>query len=95
MRVEAGDQERMRLNLVAGMRGSCLGVLMFLAWTGNAVRNRAPMGVFVAVGLALAAVLVLLFVTIPLSAGDFQARGTRYYSGPFGAFGAFGGFGGL
>lgn len=53
------------------------------------------MGVFVAVGLALAAVLVLLFVTIPLSAGDFQARGTRYYSGPFGAFGAFGGFGGL
>jgi hypothetical protein len=85
----------MRLNLVAGVHRSYFGVLMFLAWTVTAVRNRAPIGVFVAVGLALFAVLVLLFVTIPLSAGDFQARGTRYYSGPFGGFGAFGGFGGL
>jgi hypothetical protein len=56
--------------------------------------NSAPIGVFIAAGIVLAVVLVLLYLAIPISRDDLMYRGTSYYSGPFGGFGGFGAFGG-
>ena len=56
--------------------------------------NRAPIAVFIGLGIALAIVLVVLFFAVPASGEDYRSGGTNYYSGPFGGFGHFGGFGG-
>ena len=57
--------------------------------------NRAPIGVFIGFGIALAIVLVVLFFAVPVSGEDYRSGGTNYYSGPFGGFGGYGGFGGF
>jgi hypothetical protein len=57
--------------------------------------NRAPIGIFIGLGVALAIVLVALFLSIPITGSDLLYRGTNHYSGPFGGLGRFGGFGGI
>lgn len=61
----------------------------------NADPNRAPIGVFIGLGVALVIVFVLLCLAIPISGDDFTYQSTKYYSGPFGGFGGYGGFGGF
>jgi hypothetical protein len=68
---------------------------MFFALDTSTNPNRAPAWVFVALGIALMIVLVILFFMVPIGGDDFKYRSTDYYSGPFGGFGSFGGFGGV
>jgi hypothetical protein len=72
----------------------CVATPLFLAFAGSANPNRAPVAVFIGLGVALAIVGVVLFFAIPVSGEDYRSGGTNYYSGPFGGFGHFGGFGG-
>jgi hypothetical protein len=49
--------------------------------------NRAPIALFIGLGIALAILVVVLFFAIPVSGEDYRSGGTNYYSGPFGGFG--------
>jgi hypothetical protein len=70
------------------------GVSAAIGLSGAVNPNRAPIEVFIGLGIALAIVLVVLFFAVPVSGEDYRSGGTNYYSGPFGSFGHFGGFGG-
>jgi hypothetical protein len=59
------------------------------------IRNseQAPIWLLIAAGLAVGAVVIVLLLTIPVSAEDFKYY-TRYgFNGPFGGGGGFGGLG--
>lgn len=55
--------------------------------------NRAPIGVFIGLGVLIVIILVVLYLAVPISAGDLLYHGTKYYSGPFGGLGSYGAFG--
>jgi hypothetical protein len=57
--------------------------------------NRAPIAVFVVLGLVVAVVLVILYLAVPISGDDYLCGGTQYYCGPFGGFAGLGGYGGI
>lgn len=73
--------------------------ICLLSWTAAPDHapdpNRAPLAVFVVLGLVVAAVLVILYLAVPISGDDYLYGGTQYYCGPFGGFAGLGGYGGI
>ena len=67
------------------------GAQSILASVLDANPNRAPIWVFIVLGIAIAIVVLVLFFAVPISGKDTNAGGTSYYCGPFGGFGGFGG----
>jgi hypothetical protein len=70
-------------------------VSLFFYAGSTAAPDRAPIAVFIGIGAALAAIIILLFLMVPISREDLTYRSTSYYSGPFGGFGGYGAFGGF
>jgi len=73
--------------------------IYLLSWTAAPDHtpdpNRAPLAVFVVLGLVVAVVLVILYLAVPISSDDYLCGGTQYYCGPFGGFAGLGGYGGI
>jgi hypothetical protein len=55
--------------------------------------NRAPIGVFIGLGVLFVIVAIVLYFAVPVSGEDLLYHGTKYYSGPFGGLGGFGNYG--
>ena len=83
--MELQHMGKMSLRSLLGPVSLWLFAPMLLGLVDSRNQNRAPIAVFIVLGIALLAVIFILVLTIPISAEDLKYA-------KFGGFGGFGGF---